>query len=309
MSILLPEDRYTVRLNNALNFAHANACNNIQLDQLADVACLSKYHFSRIFQDHMGESPVRFIKRIRLEKAACLLSNLRQVPIVEIASKCGFSSNQLFSRTFGNHFNYCPSRFRSNHVFSMEHCRGSKNIDLRFREFQAIGIDRDSPSTFPKIEIVKFPPTNVAYVRSFGKYHGGSDSGKDAVCSIRTWAKNNRLWTEDTALIGVTWDYSSITPQAMCRFDACIAIPDDYLTKSDISYQTIPEGYYAVLQVLYKPGESQKLFWKWLFLILYTSPVFQKYAVAISSGPWLEVYKPKLKQGKYVVEFCVYLHN
>ena len=205
----------------------------------------------------MGESPVRFIKRIRLEKAACLLSNLRLVPIEEIASKCGFSTNQLFSRTFGDHFGCCPSQFRSNHVFSMEHSRGSENIDLRYTEFRTIGIDRDSPSTFPKIEIVKLPPTKVAYVRSFGKYHGGSDSGKDAVNSILTWSKINCLWTEETELIGVTWDYSSITPETMCRFDACVAIPDYCLPKTGISFQTIPGGYYAVIQVLYKPGENQ----------------------------------------------------
>ncbi len=119
----------------------------------------------------------------------------------------------------------------------------------------------------------------------------------------------NRLWTEDTEIIGVTCDYSSITPGAMCRFDACIAISDYCLTRPGVSFQTIPGGHYAAIKVLHKPGENKKLFWKWFFLTLYTSPVFQSFAAAVSSGPWLEVYEPKMKEGKYVVEFYVYLHN
>lgn len=306
MSALLPENRYTTKLNRALDFARATVCENIQLDQLADAACLSKFHFSRIFQDQLGESPIRFIKRTRLERAACLVSNLPSVSITEIASKCGFYSNQLFTRSFGDHFGNCPSKFRSNHVFSMEHSRGHENIDLRYKEFRTIGIHRDSPSTYPQIKIVKLPSTKVAYVRCFGRSCG---STRDAINSIRAWSKINCLWTEDTNLIGVTWDYSSITPEAMRRFDACVAVPDHCLTKPGISFQTIPGGHYAVMQLLYKPGDNHKFYWKWLFLTLYTSPVFQKYAARISSGPWLEVYKPKKIKGKSVVEFYVYLRN
>ncbi len=307
MSILLPENRYSIRLNQVLSFAHANVSKNIQLDDLAGAACLSKYHFSRIFQDQLGESPGRFLKRIRLERAACLLSNLRTLPIVDIGSKCGFSSIQLFSRTFGDHFGYCPRQFRSNHIFSMEHRRGRKNIEMLYKKFRTIGIYRDSPSSYPEIEVVKLPSTNLAYVRSFGKYHCGS--GEDAINSLETWARINRLWTPDTEIIGVTWDYSSITPDEVCRFDACIAIPNNFSPKTAISLQTIPVGHYAVIQVSYKPGENQKLFWKWFFLSLYTSPVFRNHAAQISSGPWLEIYKSKMRQGKYVAEFYVFLHD
>ena len=309
MSILLPDNRYTTRLNYALSFAHANICKNIQLDQLADSACMSKYHFSRIFQDQVGESPMRFLRRIRLEKAACLLSNLRHVPVVDIATECGFSSSQLFTRVFGDYFGFCPSQFRSNHVFSMEHKRGHENIDLRYKEFQAIGIDRDSPSTHPQIKIAKLSPIKVAYVRSFGKYHGGSTSMKAAVDSILAWSRANRMRTPQTEFIGVSWDYSSITPESMCRFDACVALHDHYLPDSGMSCQTIPGGYYAVIEVLYEPRENHRLFWKWFFLTLYTSSHFQKFAVQISSGPWLEVYKPNKKEGKNVVEFYVYLNQ
>ena len=306
MPTLLPENRHTIRLNHALNFARANVHKNICLDQLADVACISKYHFSRLFQDQLGESPVHFLKRTRLERAACLLSNHRTLSIVDIASKCGFSSIQLFSRTFGNHFGYCPRKFRSNHVFSMEHDRGHENSKILYKKFRTIGIYRDLPSTYPQIKIVKLPSTKVAYVRSFG-YNSGS--GKDAYNLIRDWLNVNHLLIENTEIIEVSWGYSSITPEAMYSFETCVPILDNCLTRPGMSFQTIPGGCYAVIKVLHKPGENIRLFWKWLFLTLYTSPVFQKFATEISSGPWLSVYKSKMEKGKYVVEICVYLHN
>ena len=304
MPTLHPENRHTIRLNHALSFARANVYKNIHLDQLADAACLSKYHFSRVFRDQVGESPIRYLKRTRLERAACLLSNHRRLSIVEIASTCGYSSIQLFSRTFGDHFGYSPSEFRSNHVFSMEHSRGHENSEILYKKFSTVGINRDSPSTYPQINIVRLPITRVAYVRSFG-YNSGS--GKGAFNFIRDWSKINRLWTEDTEIIEVSWDYSSITPEEMCSFETCIAIPANGLPRPGISIQTISGGHYAVIQVPYKPGKNLRLFWKWFFLTLYTSPIFQKYAANISSGPWLCVYKPKMKEGKYVVKFFVYL--
>ena len=100
MPVLSPRNRYANQLNNVLNFAHANGDKTLRLEQLASRACLSKYHFTRIFGDCLGESPARFLRRIRLERAACLLKQERQLSIADVSWRCGFSTPQLFSRVF-----------------------------------------------------------------------------------------------------------------------------------------------------------------------------------------------------------------
>ena len=93
MPVLLPENRNSRRINAALNFAHANFHANLNLDSLADVACLSKYHFLRLFHDQVGESPIGFLKRIRLERSACLLIYAHNRPILDVALNCGSQAN------------------------------------------------------------------------------------------------------------------------------------------------------------------------------------------------------------------------
>ncbi len=89
--------QYHHRMNRAINFAEDHCGGDIDLHAMADAACLSKYHFLRQFKIHVGETPVRFLQRIRLERALRKLVFLRQTPITEIALDSGFSSLQSFS--------------------------------------------------------------------------------------------------------------------------------------------------------------------------------------------------------------------
>ena len=63
--------------------------------------------------DKVGETPTEYIKRTRIEKAALLLQNDRQLSATEIAGRCGFSSFSLLSRNFKQHFNITIREFRS----------------------------------------------------------------------------------------------------------------------------------------------------------------------------------------------------
>jgi AraC family transcriptional regulator len=50
-----------------------NMDRSFTLEELADIANFSKFHFSRIFWAITGETPFAFLMRIRMEKAAPLL--------------------------------------------------------------------------------------------------------------------------------------------------------------------------------------------------------------------------------------------
>ena len=59
----------------------------MELEELATVANFSKFHFNRIFQSIVGESPFQFILRAIIEKAAMLILTNKNESISEIAYK------------------------------------------------------------------------------------------------------------------------------------------------------------------------------------------------------------------------------
>ena len=71
---------------------------DIGLDDLAEVAGLSVFHFTRMFADRMGMPPHRYLSQMRLERAKTLLA-LGRLSLAEISCACRFSSrDQLLSR-------------------------------------------------------------------------------------------------------------------------------------------------------------------------------------------------------------------
>lgn len=105
------ESDYISRINAVFDHIEKNLDRDLSLDELAQVSCFSKYHFSRIFDAMVGETPFEFIKRIRLEKAASLLRMYRRQSITEIALNCGYNNLEVFSRNFSRYFNQSPTEW------------------------------------------------------------------------------------------------------------------------------------------------------------------------------------------------------
>lgn len=63
------------RVATARMYAEANYTRKLTLDELAQVACLSKYHFTRTFQAVYRCSPYQYLLRLRLDKAQQLLGS------------------------------------------------------------------------------------------------------------------------------------------------------------------------------------------------------------------------------------------
>lgn len=306
MPVLSLENRYSDKINRALNYAHANGDKQLQLANLADMACLSKFHFTRVFQDTIGESPVSFLRRIRLEKAASLIKHDNHLPILEVASRCGFSTPQLFSRVFGNKFGFAPGQFRDNHLNHLEDCRRAGYANPIQNNFNQICAETNSTITESQIDIVRLPPTRVAYVRSIGRY-GGCGDISNAMDAVQSWAEQQELWSATSEIIGISWDYSSITPVGLCRYDACVPVPITFPRSSSVSFQSIPGGMYATAKIPYRdPSDLTKIWW-WFSLMVKTSARFAGYNPSLSVGPWYEIYKSKGEVEFPIIELYVYL--
>jgi AraC family transcriptional regulator len=100
------------RLREVLSFVEAHISEPIQLDDLARVAKLSRYHFSRAFQNAIGESPLAFVRRRRLETAKQMLKSTED-PLSLVAQRCGFLCQSHFSANFRKFTGRTPTVYRA----------------------------------------------------------------------------------------------------------------------------------------------------------------------------------------------------
>jgi AraC-like DNA-binding protein len=100
------------RLCRAREYMHAFCDQPLQLAEIAGTACLSLYHFHRMFQEAFHETPHQYLTRLRLDRAAHLLATSR-LQVTEICLECGFSSLGSFSSLFRRNFGTGPREYRA----------------------------------------------------------------------------------------------------------------------------------------------------------------------------------------------------
>jgi AraC family transcriptional regulator len=103
-----------VWLENARDFIHGNACGPLSIAQIAKAAGRHEIHLAREFRRYFGSSIGSYVRKLRTEEAARLLSQTRE-DITEIALRCGFASHAHLCRVFRAHYGTTPSQYRGRH--------------------------------------------------------------------------------------------------------------------------------------------------------------------------------------------------
>lgn len=83
----------------------------VGVDDLAEAAGYSKYHFSRLFKHHLGVSPYAYLQELRLREAMARLTE-SDAPAKQIAFDCGFRDYPYFCHAFKKHFGFTPGTVR-----------------------------------------------------------------------------------------------------------------------------------------------------------------------------------------------------
>jgi AraC-like DNA-binding protein len=86
----------------------ANLQRAISLDELAQVAGMSRFHFVRVFDAAFGATPHQYILAQRIEQAKRMLWAADAPPMLEVALACGFGSASHFSAQFKKHAGKTP---------------------------------------------------------------------------------------------------------------------------------------------------------------------------------------------------------
>jgi AraC-like DNA-binding protein len=100
------------RLSRVRDYIEAHLAERLSLDEIADVACLSPFHFSRSFKQAIGVGPHRYLVQRRLERAKTLMRSTNH-PLCLIAQEAGFTDQSHLISVFRREIGVTPGRFRA----------------------------------------------------------------------------------------------------------------------------------------------------------------------------------------------------
>lgn len=93
-------------------YIDAHIGEDISLQHLADLACMSPGHFLRSFRVASGMTPYQYVLEQRLQNARAMLSSCAE-PVSRVAQRCGFKTPSHLSVQFHARFGTSPSRYRA----------------------------------------------------------------------------------------------------------------------------------------------------------------------------------------------------
>src|SRR5215469_7549506 len=99
-------------LRRVLEYIQANLEGELHLQELAEIADLSTFHFAKLFKRSTGCSPHQYVLQRRLERAQALLRN-PHISLSEVSLRADFADQSHLSNVFRRFVGLTPSRFRA----------------------------------------------------------------------------------------------------------------------------------------------------------------------------------------------------
>ncbi|RWX15324.1 AraC family transcriptional regulator [Rhizobium hidalgonense] len=233
---------YESRLRRVSAYIHDHLDEELDMERLAQIACLSSYHWHRIYRAIYGETLAATVKRLRLHRAAGEIVRT-ELAVSEIAKRSGYPNLQSFNRIFKLAYGMPPARYRK---------EGSHTA------FQ--------PSPYGKtkamfdVTIREIAPTELIGVAHTGSY---MEIGKAFETLFGTLYARS-LARPDMRMIGVYLDDPDIVPAEQLRSIACVTGSADLPAEAPFERRTIEGGDYAVLRHKGPYADMYKAY-QWLY--------------------------------------------
>lgn len=295
---------YQERVCRAMNFISRNIERELSLEEIAESAAFSRFHFHRIFKAVVGETVADFTRRLRLELAANRLLSAQFSDITTVALNCGFSSSQNFAKAFRQHFGVTPSQYRKSKIGNMP--GKNENAPSLRAVYDVDRLLRDAPRgesrAAMRVDVTAMPALTVAYVRKIGPYI--PEVCGAGFAELMRWAAPRNVVGAGTVL-AIYWDNPEVTPPDRCRFDACNLVPAGTAPEGQVFIQTIPAGLYALCHFERPPSEIQQAWedaYLWLCGSGYESsdaPCYERYYNDAAQHP----------QGNWIFDICIPLKS
>ncbi|MGB8195074.1 MAG: AraC family transcriptional regulator, partial [Chitinophagaceae bacterium] len=99
-------------IERAREYINDNFSNDISLHEISSYACVSPFHFSRIFKEFTTYSPHQYLLNVRLKHSEMLLKNT-SIPVAQVSLASGFNSAEHFATAFKQKYKMNPSQYRN----------------------------------------------------------------------------------------------------------------------------------------------------------------------------------------------------
>lgn len=109
--LVAPPESEVHDLRQVIQHVHDNLASTMRVADLADLADLTSRQLSRRMKQVFGLTPIQFVQRVRIDRAAHSLAHT-ELPIAHIGATCGFYDQAEFTRRFAQYTNATPAQFR-----------------------------------------------------------------------------------------------------------------------------------------------------------------------------------------------------
>lgn len=241
MSTSKAQTGYETRLNRVIDHLYDHLEDDIRFDDLAEIACLSPWHWHRVYSAMRGETITATIRRLRLSRAADRLAN-SGIALEVIAKRAGYGSADAFGRAFKEAYGKSPADYRAT---------GSHAA------FKAALLAEDGAGFPISIE-------TLAPIRCASNAHSGSYMQIDrAMGRLFTALAAQGIMASDQRMLAVFYDDPDLVPVENLRSRACSPVADGVTLASPIEEAVVRGGLYARLR--YKgPYADMKGAYRWL---------------------------------------------
>jgi AraC family transcriptional regulator len=233
---------YEERVERVIAYVYAHLDDELDLNRLAEIACLSPHHWHRVYVAMRGESLAATIKRLRLNRAAGYLAQT-SMSIDAIATRSGYPNVQSFTRTFKTAYGMPPATYR---------LRGSHT------HFQHATTAR--ATTMYDVTIKRVPAITMATVPHIGSYMEISQ----AFDRLFGWLASKGLIGPGVRSFGIFYDDPSMVAPAKLRSRAGAVMTPEFAAEPPVERAAVEGGEYAVLRHR-GPYADMKAAYDWLY--------------------------------------------
>lgn len=218
----------------------------LDLSELARSACLSPFHFHRVFKGMVGETPRELARRLRLERAAHGLAH-GEAPVTTLAFEAGYESHEAFTRAFRAAYGLPPSQLRE-HARDAARCT-PPGLALASRSaihFAGLPLDPDfrligRGEHAMQVQIHTLDPLRLVTARHVGPYPRIGE----AFARLGPIAGRAGLVGPASQMIALYHDDPETVPVEALRSDAAFSIPAAAPIPDGLGEGRIPGGRYA----------------------------------------------------------------
>lgn len=240
------KEEYIHRIHNVQDYIEHNMEKNITIEELAEVAGFSKYHFSRIFSSVLQESLAHYVNRIRMEKALFLLAHRPDLNMTDIAYEMGFTDSAIFSRAFRNYYGMTPSGYRREYS---KNCKEPVFISEYNKEAAEKKWVENPFWKSSQITIEELEERQAVYVRHTGTYETLAKRYAWLMQKLFIGAKRQKLLKEgENQILAIYHDNPEFGEKEQFRTSLCLTVPGYLKAKEDklLGVMRLEGGKYAV---------------------------------------------------------------